>query len=403
MTTSDLTDKFGILQQQLAAQHAAVMDALALSNATLAAIAAALGAPPPGDNATLDDVLNVLSDIHTDTMSLDGKLLRIRDAIAPLGEAFPTEAHSSMLWSLYRIMDAINPTWPRPTSIPLQPAVDLLYNEFSPMNRTWWQSILGISTTSGDNMLDWLSLIAGATISAAPPLPPVAGSGGTCDAPYISDSAAFETNRTFARWPSPPTGLLYSNTLGLLNGCELSAIAPHYWTGWSLYVMSKDATSYSEAPSRPGRYPMNQWRLLDGELNYPLAVSVDGDSDIVAYLCGTPIVDDCYNLTSHSVAYSGGGSGYRQMVVLAGFTMSNQIYSTTFPENVVHNGDLFGTELTWVSGGTGDMIRIVPENGGTFENLTPVGASGTYNSHTGKFIIYSDSTEPFVLKVCPPV
>lgn len=286
--TDNLQNKFGGLETQLTNQHTELMAALTATNNKLDAIAAALGAPPPTATVTLADVLNALNGIHADTTSQDLKLLNIREAIAPTAEAAPPAGKSGLQWLVYRLVDAINPTWPRPVSAPVQFALNALYQELSPMTASWWEQHLGIPQSGSDNVLDWLALIAGYQRQLLPPVAPTPGVGGACAAPAVTDGIAFiNSGRNFARWSNPlPSGVTFTTTLGLPARVEISPEAT--WEGFSIYVYSKKSLFYSEAPNRTTQFRTNEWRTLE-TLNYPIAVSVDEGDDCIAYLCSSVV------------------------------------------------------------------------------------------------------------------
>lgn len=62
-TTSDLQDKFDALESQLTTQHTALMGGID-------AILAALGAPPPGDVTTLDDIAAQLTTLNSNLLAI---------------------------------------------------------------------------------------------------------------------------------------------------------------------------------------------------------------------------------------------------------------------------------------------------------------------------------------------
>lgn len=75
------------------------------------------------------------------------------------------------------------------------------------------------------------------------------------------------------------------------------------WTGFSLYVYSKKASYYMDAPLSGVLRPTNTWRALSG--NSPLAISVPDGSDIQVLLCTPPVVvPSCITLNSTGITYT---------------------------------------------------------------------------------------------------
>lgn len=352
--SGNLQDKFDAFQQQVQDQHDALMARLADTNAKLDAIATALGAPPPTATTTLADVVAAIEasnlilqavkqdtaaidgkvldvftevdDIHADTISMDQKLLRIRDAINPLDEALPVEAKSSIPWLLFRIMDAINPTWPRPTSVPLQPAVDLLLELLQPVvpDIALMQDALGLvpgdATTTvlgrlaalntlGVNQLTSigisggpddtvLKLLAKNADCACGGLGPPSGS---CDNPFVSTGmwlgpfgAIGGSNVIVATWSEPlPTGISFGTFFSL--GTDDGELQNSDWSGWKVYVSSTEP-QYADSPSSLTRYPTNQWRDLPaGAASYSWAVSDRGSIQVT--LCSPIPLENCQQVT----------------------------------------------------------------------------------------------------------
>jgi hypothetical protein len=329
---SDLSAKFTGLQTLLSTQHDDLMTALTATNAKLDALLEAFGVPPPVPGVTLADIKDVLDDIHLDTQSIDLKLLRVRDAIAPLDEALPTGDKTAMAWSIYRLMDATAPDWPRPTSVPLQPALELLRGDFADVvginaDGTSALTVLGrltslldssgniedhIGIPTGDattTVLGRLAAIENLSGCGCPPDLPSPDDPTGCADPFVSISRAVLVSaypgRIFAVFPSPvPDGLVVTDGMDLGEvGVEISPEAT--WTGWRAFVYSKSAAYYSEDPTRSGLWATNVWRDLDEAMSYALAFSVPDGNDIAVYLCAPPPapVDECVHVVSLSTPY----------------------------------------------------------------------------------------------------
>lgn len=354
---ADLTTRLNDIEAVVNANHSALMVRLGETNDKLDEVIALLSVAPPVD-ATLTDVIaaittqtaimadvhldtmsmdaklfvirDEIADIHTDTISIDQKLLRIRDAIAPPGEAFPAETRSSILWSLYRLVDAIQPVWPRPVSTPVQPAVSALGAAIATLNGyvgtlnsnvQTIQSTMGVHTGGAEftlaslvrasntalvnmytllgaigapwpaDVLAALVCICDAAQSQLPLDPTDPTLEGYCEEPYVSTgmwlgafSLGVGTDIIVAVWPDPPPdGLTFGTVFGV--GTDYTELNSTDWSLWSVFVQSED-DQYADGPWTGGaRYPTNQWRQLDGD--EPKAFSVSARASIKVYLCGS--------------------------------------------------------------------------------------------------------------------
>jgi hypothetical protein len=308
--TESLHNKFTALEALLAQQNAAIAALIAVTNDRLNTIATGISA--------LSDITTILSNIHLDTQSMDLKLLRIRDAIWPADDPEISDTRASLKWSLYRLMDATAPAWPRPTSMPLQPALDYLMAEL--------EASLGINSLGTDysvlalllHLKDNLGIPTGdATTTVLGRLaaiqrqqllccfssdPAVADPTG-CTSPVssvqpaLADTAA--PGRLFASWPDLSSyDVSFTTTFGLTaTNVEISPAVN--WTGFSLFVGSKSATTFSKSPSTNGSWPTNRWLSLASDGAYPLAISVAEGQDITAYLC-VPGATDCTMLLNET-------------------------------------------------------------------------------------------------------
>ena len=401
---NDLQLKFINLETVLTVQHAELIDLLTATNAKLDAIATALGAPPPSGQTTLADVLAELQAIHLDTTSQDAKLLRIRDAIWPLAESEPAGELDSIRWLLYRLVDAINPTWPRPTSRPVQPALDILTSALEPLDLAYWNDQIGISTGPTNNVIDLLEVLADNVLQLGPPQPPQPGENGVCANPYVSSLVQSHEGRSYAAWSGVefPATISFTTALGLPTGVELSASAPNYWAGWSIFVYSRTATLYKEDPTSSGSFPTNTWRDLTGDYNFPLAVNVDGSHDLTVYLCPSPFIEDCDTIAAVSGAVN--GVGRYAIAWPSGYDANNQQpnnYTWNIP--AVAHVDMYGYTFKKIS--SSGTIRLVVWSGTTVVLDYQLGTTPyTLLSHSTSVLLDAyPANGPFTVEVCPPV
>lgn len=302
---STLEEKFEAFESQVATQHTVLTTAWTATNAKLDQLIALFGGAPPTPTATLEDVVNaigatntILNDIHTDTISMDQKLLRIRDAINPLGESLPLEDNSSIPWLLFRIMDAINPTWPRPTSVPAQPALSLLLA----LSQTQLPNLAGMYSRLGDlstvlgspaddsqSILRWMEDIAACACSDPNAIPELVD----CTDPYASTgmyltpfSFVGYDNVNSAIWSEPlPDGISFGTTFGI--GVDDTELYSDDWSGWRIYVQSSGA-NFAYSPTSAVRLPTNTWQSMPADAaSYSFAVR--GQDSIKVILCPTHI------------------------------------------------------------------------------------------------------------------
>lgn len=443
---TDLSTKFAALETQTAARHDAIMLALGNITTALGNIATALGTPPATPTTTLQDVVDVLNlqrqtlaDIHLDTISLDQKLLRIRDAISPLGEALPTETKSSMVWTLYRLMDAIQPTWPRATSTPILQALNLIYG-LEVLNRPDIAAIKaamgtptgdatttalglitsvqysntkllessGISLGSTDNILDKLDSLVDCGCTAIAPLT------GDCTHPFNSSGmvivplsiTGISSNVIAATFVGPlPEGITFGSTFGW--GTDSTELNCSTWSSWAVFVGSTES-QYAEGPFTTERFPTNTWRIMSG--SGPKAFSVSAGGGITVQLCRTinriSYVAPCFDGTSLAYTQTGGpGSGATGFVVnWASHSVAavntirdgnNTLYTYSIP--VVAGTNFNGWTLT--SSKVTYVQYVNADKGGrqvTVQANTPYVLAGT----EPKTMIYASST--FTYSLCPP-
>lgn len=428
--SSNLEEKFTALEDQLATQNAAILEAMTATNAKLDALLEAFGVPPPTATVTLADIKDVLDDIHADTQSIDLKLLRVRDAIAPLGEDLPTDDKSAMAWSLYRLMDATAPAWPRPTSAPIQPSLELLRQAFADVvginaDGTTALTVLGrltslldttdniennIGQPTGDattTVLGRLAAIERLSECGCGPQPPDPTDPDGCADPFVSSapsaSIAAYPGRSFAVFhETPPDGLLITDSMDLgVANVEISPEAT--WTGWRVFVLSKASAYYSEDPTRTGLWPTNTWRDLDEAQSFALAFSVPA-GDITVYLCGptdVPPEIECTTIESQSVTIVGFGA--RQAIVWPEpFTSSSTDEAgNSYSANQVLIGDYQNWTIRVVTGAGARLVLFV---GATNSNVFIDGGDTTTISTTTTSLFLDDLNYggAFSIEICPP-
>jgi len=321
------------------------MARLADTNTKLDALITAMGGAPPVAGATLAEVLTVLqaihtvltdvhtdtisidqkllivrdtlTDVHTDTISIDQKLLRIGNAVSPLDEALPSADKSSIVWSLYRLVDAVAPAWPGAPYTPIkqvlnqlyqmglqiQPDVDSLQNALGLVTGDATTTVLGrlsaiemsnrnIAESTGllpvpeeNTVLDYLKALKA--------LGKCACNNGEPNSGDCSD--AFDSR---GMWLGPfgslggesvivavfdgilPDGLSYGSVFGITE--DQTELICSDWSQWQVYVGSTDS-QYAESPETLTRYRTNEWRQMDGSGSR--AFSVSARAGILVTLC----------------------------------------------------------------------------------------------------------------------
>lgn len=247
----------------------------------------------------------------------------LRAAIAPTGEALPAGAKSSVAWSVYRLMDAVAPAWPRPTGEPMQPALLTLLDALTALQTAYGDNSAALATQvdtiidhigfpTGDattTVLGYLSAIARSSACACGPQAPTDEPPAGCedDAQSIPSPLALSPaypGRAFATWGLLPAGVEYGEW-----SSDLPVSAQlHLTTGntVSAFGLSKRSGSFSANPTAGVVYPTNQWVALESLTN--LAFSVPEDADLVVYLCIAPAATwlDCVSVPSASGTVTGG-------------------------------------------------------------------------------------------------
>lgn len=439
---STLDEKFSAFEAQVGTQHTALVTALAATNTKLDTLISLFGGTPPTPTVDLADVLyaiqasnTVLAQIHLDTISMDQKLLRIRDAINPLDESLPSEAQSSMPWLLYRIMDAINPTWPRPTSVPAQPALSLLLalSQVQLPNLATIHAALG--NPSGDATTTALGLLASIQYSNAgiyadtgtttgPPrtildLLSKQGSGcpcaspnatvGGCASPYRSGEMALApwslipgySSLMFARFlAAPPAGVSYGTVFGIAT--DKTELTSSNWAGWKFYCAS-DQSQCSINPTSLTRYPCNTWvDMPSGAGDYAWSVSDRGGLTVTLCPPGQSTSEDCMEMSTVFISdegcyfsqwptgwgtQNGYGTGHWLHAELSGY----KIWSddpTGFRVIYSPNVDNSGYSSAALPGAGVDNAFVLP--------------SGTKSVSLNSSSAFGGDSSAFLFTICPP-
>lgn len=324
-----------------------IQSSLDQMNLKLDEIITLLGGAPPTPTATLDDLLAELvliktntADIHTDTMSMDGKLLAIRNYIKNPAEEALEDDYTSLMYNLMWIRRAIAaPTFAGALDYPVQTELrafnvnndvlisttnDIMLNIiYNTMVNAF--SNLGLSSGASPSyvyygwlsqVLNWLAKISGsegvpfdggnrniiqllAKIADRPES--TIGSGlipdTICASPYSSTGMMLVPGLSDPLWPSlvyavfgavPPANIEYGSVFGL--GTDYTELhnTDDTWDGWGIYVASS-APNYGmyigiDDDASLSRYPTNVWNQLVDYTNN-LSVFVPAADSLKVYLC----------------------------------------------------------------------------------------------------------------------
>lgn len=409
---SDLTGKFTTLEEQLTSQNGALLTALA------------------AQQTSLDAINTAMSGLSTTIASLAADASAIREAISVTGEAAPLDAKSSILWSAYRLADAVAPSWPRPTSVPVQPAIELL--------RAALDTVLGINTLGPDytlqqllvnikenigiptgdattTVLGRLQAIQRTTLTCCNSNDPSIASPGACTTPVSSISPnqglSAYPGRVFAVWPD-------LSSYGINNTDTYSLTIPNIeeyrsdWTGISLFVGSNGSHTFYLTPGGTSSFPTNQWIDLGGlGLTYAIAVNVPEGADMKAYICTDNIVTSgCVRADSVSTeATPSYGLSPRQMATPAGYTVTDHVFGTSYNRNAVLDGDYNGYTIRLLSGPLCRVVLFTP--GGPVTEVLTTANPGPYTiPGTTQQVVMDDLdtvnqalTGPFAIEFCAPI
>ena len=397
-----------------------LIDLLTITNQKLDTIITQLGGVPPSGQYTIDDLWQVMSDIHLDTQSIDQKLLAIRNAIIP--QAGDIDPH-----------------------YPMQTALTRFYNSWLSWlatNDVDWVAVMGTPQSTTDNVLEWLSGIGHVTGDATTtilgrltaienyskcacgPIAPTPDDPDGCADQYVSvrlaTSAAYD-GRSFAGFAPPvPPPATFTDVFDIgLPYTEISV--PSTPIPWRVFGYSQSASVYMHNPLNVTQYPTNQWIPLANEDLITLAFSVDPGNDLVVYLCpqaGPPFAD-CVTRASEimTVTYPVGvtppsHTRYYTPLDNLGLDLVTQVTSggQTFTFNVPDSGtssDMIGVSVELLSGPFARVIWINTSGGSFTQGLTTIGQQFTVPEHTTFFAVDNWQTNdispaaPYTVELCP--
>lgn len=423
---TNLSGKFGTLQEQMATQHEEVMEALEATNNKLDALLIAFGSPPPTATVTLADVLAVLQDIHTDTQSMDVKLLKIRNSVGLI----PDDSGFSILTLFAGLLGRIG--------VPTGDATTTVLGRLAAIESGTTATATALGIPTGDattTALGRLAAIESCICKVAGQIPTDPGTS-ECESPYTS-SATWLLQQTsggesgsivllhIAAFPGPlPTGLEEGDLYGLSSPAgTVSELTPATsWDGWRVYVKSHSAT-YSDSIVASPRYPTGEWRDLSG--SFSRVFSVYHPDDITVYLCGPdgeggggggePITE-CTVFESTLVDIQpreGTKSAVDAIVPPGAFTTDNDITFAgfapyVFGSNIVILNDLIGYSVGLESGAL-VFIAGVAADGTTISQIIHTGEGGyVFTQHTQRVVFMREvnigtSDGAFSIELCPPV
>lgn len=336
---TNLTEKLDELQTQLATQHTAIINALSNIGTLIA--------NQPASN--LAPLLEVMEDIHLDTTSMDVKLLRLRDAVAPLSvDITPDRADiytklGALVWAQF---GAANPIITFGSGTPT-----LTYQNQA---QSRFDAVLGIDSNAPDSVLTYIAQIVAqlpniltATIANKPTL--ALSPAQQCSTPLISQDVAvvpYSILQTFGIlssrdiiapvWPTVlPTGIHYgsANTFGIISDSILES--DYGWDNYQIYVESSAPYWNNGSIGSIRRFQTNKWlNVSDVTTNIQsLLILVDGENTMTAYLCP----DGTWSTGG------GGGGSWDSIVLSSQYTTASNNFSGNFivwSANLIAGGSL---------------------------------------------------------------
>lgn len=384
-----------------------ILLALTTTNNKLDQIITLLGGVPPTPGHTIDDLYQVLSDIHLDTQSIDQKLLLIRDAILPTpGYPFPPvtliDAVSAILPALQYISNATPSNWEFITGEP----------GFADDNILRWLSGIGINTGDATTtILGRLTAIENYSRCACGPVPPSPFDPSGCVDQFISIAQVTTPNYSgnFVQWPDVlPAGIEFTNDL-LIGVSNVEISADPFVSGWRMFGYSQSASVFSANPGNVTQYPTNEWIVIGAD-NWTLAPSVGEGNDLRVYLCSPgSIPADCPEFNSIAITVSDPAPGNvvnRNAAIIGGYPLSDQLFNAVTTPACVMVGNFISFEITCLTG----FARIIYVNsGGTAGTIFQLDAtqSAVIPELTQKLYIDDlrdniTSEGSFTIKVCAP-
>ena len=300
---TNLTEKFTLLETQLADNHTAMMS-------SLGTIASRMLWDSGEDTFTMAQLQYLcLLQLQEIKYSNDSIVTHLANIYARQG--FQGSTFNDMSDYLSEMNDNLNGVLQR-----LGVAVDT-DNDVISLLASLKTGIAALNTAmgipSGDattTMLGRLTAIENCGCRPVGAQPPI---NGPCATPYASCSIAFipwvivgGTNVNVAKWCEPlPDGLEYGTTLGLSDDTT-ELVATDGWDGWHIFVSSA-ATVFGKSPLDLERYPTNTWLPLSG--SDVLSVATDERNSLKVYLC--PPADspaECVTLSSVEITAPWGGT-----------------------------------------------------------------------------------------------
>jgi hypothetical protein len=391
----------------------------------------------------LPQIRDEQADIHLDTQSMDLKLLAIRDEQADI--------HLDTQSMDLKLLDMRNTL----TYIYTQ-VLNLAPGTFD------WAAVLGTPADSSDNILDWLAgLISSMGIPTGDATTTILGrlsaietlnfnylpliatntgkcpcgaspppEGNICAEPYISTGmslvpTAFIPNFnsvTIAIWgTTPPAQLEYGTVFGTVS--DNSSLVPasgQNWTGRSIFVESS-ADNFALQTLSTARYPTNTWVDLTDQGTAEISVMVDAGAAVRAYICPD-------NGGGGGGTWGGGGGGgtwgdpdLGEITTCHTFASHTYDYPGFGIFHVVTSSPTYAPNVLFTAGAFGGYsIRLVTYGGGTSIRCDYYDASGTYNSGAllgaiNEVFFYPAGTtaigchtdqvaggNPFSIELCPP-
>jgi hypothetical protein len=328
---SDLESKFNTFEEQVATQHTALITSLTATNDKLDTLISLFGGAPPTATTTLEDVLTaiqagnvLLDDVHADTMSMDTKLLTMRNTLTDVhADTMSMDAKllimRNTLTALYNMLYDSNPILGQIYSsigLAVGSTLSALLTSSSSIatSNTALSAVLGSPADDTQSILRWLVDIAACACRDPNAIPVLED----CTDPFTStgmfltpfEFVGFE-NVTSAVWSAPlPAGISFGTTFGI--GVDDTELYSDDWAGWRIYVQSS-GYNYAYSPTTADRLPTNTWQAMPaGAASYSFAVR--GIDSIKVILCPTPtvpfvieIVDSSACVVMHNLYEQTGG------------------------------------------------------------------------------------------------
>lgn len=327
--SDNLTGKFGGFESLVTNQHNATLQKLSDIYDRLSELAN----KPTQDNTA---ILAALAAQGLLLDSINNRIGRLVDAIAPEAEPLPTGEKTAMAWATYRLMDATAPEWPRSVGAPLYQNLGYFLQLFENVvgtndsadstiaaNMEKLRYVLGRRTEDGAESVLWylshmfdidqtelgiLANIQDATQQSAvndqitaQGKPPLDSEVASC---YVS-SYMYQgaDGRVYATWDGPPLGTVYGPAGEYPAKSALLPVSGS-WAGWTMYIQSNSQVA-SLTFSNQRLRSTNQKIAIDSGVGL-LVVSVPEGHNIRAWIC--PPEDQnvfCTTITGVSTTVNG--------------------------------------------------------------------------------------------------